>query len=259
MHSPHRIHLDSQPNFRDIGGYKGADGSTVRTGLVYRSGNLDKLTDADRDTIKQLGIRTVIDFRSASEAQADESYWSEQGAKYIHLPIDPGNLATLFWEAMRTGDSSALPEDILSVNNHLVIKEASSQYGELFKHLRNPHNLPLLFNCTHGKDRTGIAAVLVLLALGVSNEESMFDYLLSNTFRDAENKEELNALSESVKDKPGIDLKKLEAAFTLLPKHFGVILDTVEELHGNLGNYFREALGLGEQEIAALRSNLLEY
>lgn len=257
MHRARCIPLDSQPNFRDLGGYTGLNNQSVRTGLLYRSGNLDELTDADRATIRELGIRTVIDFRSVSEAQADETFWNDQGAQYIHLPIDPGNLATLFWEAMRTGDSSNLPDDILSVNNQLVIQEARSEYGKLFKQLSAPENLPLLFNCTHGKDRTGIAAVLVLLALGVSKDESRSNYLLSNTFREAENQAQLNALREAVKDQPGIDIKKLEAAFTLQPHHFDVILDTIQELHGNLENYFREGLELSEQEINALRSNLL--
>lgn len=257
MHKERRIPLDSQPNFRDLGGYRSADGKTIRGGLLYRSGNLDELSDADRLTIRGLKIRTVIDFRSVSEAQADEAFWSEQGTQYIHLPIDPGNLATLFWEAMRTGDSSKLPDDILSVNNRLVIQEACSQYGALFKQLSDPTNLPLLFNCTHGKDRTGIAAVLVLMALGVSNEASMSDYLLSNTFREAENQAQLDTLREAVQDKPGIDLKKLEAAFTLHPHHFDVIFDSIQELHGGLENYLAKGLKLSEQEIAAIRSNLL--
>ncbi|MFQ3225866.1 MAG: protein-tyrosine phosphatase [Lentimonas sp.] len=257
MDTTRHIPLESQPNFRDLGCYAAADGKRTRSGMLYRSGNLDQLTDADRDTIRALGIRTVADFRSISEAQADEAFWQQQGARYIHFPIDPGNLATLFWEAMRTGDSSALPDDILAVNNQLVIDEARSQYAELFKLLSEPSNLPLLFNCTHGKDRTGIAAVLILLAVGGASDDARSDYLLSNVYREAENHAQLHALRERVKDQPGIDFSKLEAAFTLQPHHYDVILESARKGYGSLENYFRVGLGCSDQQLSAIRENLL--
>ena len=252
------IPLESQPNFRDLGGYAAAGDKHTRFGQLYRSGNLDQLTDADRQAIRALEIRTVIDFRSVSEARADEVFWQEQGARYIHLPIDPGNLASLFWEAMRSGDSSKLPDDILAVNNQLVIDEARSQYGELFTCLSESSSLPLLFNCTHGKDRTGIAAVLILLALGVASEDARADYLLSNVYRQAENHAQLSALRESVQDKPEIDFSKLEAAFTLQSHHYDVILETAIQSYGSLENYFFEALGNTPQQLNAIRENLLD-
>lgn len=257
MATPRHIPLDSQSNFRDLGGYAAGDGKQTRFGLLYRAGNLDRLSGADRDTIRELGIRTVVDFRSVSEAQADEVYWQKQGARYIHLPIDPGNLVSLFWEAMRTGDSSALPDDVLAVNNQLVIDEARSQYGELFRLLSDASNLPLLFNCTHGKDRTGIAAVLTLLALGVSEDDARADYLLSNVYRKAENAAQLDALREAVKDKPDIDLSKLEAAFTLQSRHFDVILECACKSCGSIEDYFLSGLGSSAQQRSAIRENLL--
>ena len=257
MTTPRHIPLESQPNFRDLGGYATADGKHTRFGQLYRSGNLDQLTEADRDAIRALGIRTVVDFRSVAEAQADEAFWQQQGARYIHLPIDPGNLATLFWEAMRTGDSSALPDDILAVNNRLVVDEARSQYAELFKLLSEPSNLPLLFNCTHGKDRTGVAAVLTLLAVGVASENARADYLLSNVYREAENNAQLGALRERVQDKPGIDFSKLEAAFTLQSHHYDVILESARKVSGSLHDYFRVGLGCSDPQRSAIRDNLL--
>jgi protein-tyrosine phosphatase len=258
MTTPRHIPLESQSNFRDLGGYAVAEDKLTRFGLLYRSGNLDDLTETDRDTIQALGIRTVVDFRSIAEAHADTTFWKEQGARYIHLPIDPGNLATLFWEAMRTGDSAALPDDILSVNNQLVIDEAQSQYAELFKLLSDADNLPLLFNCTHGKDRTGIAAVLILLAIGVSEDDARADYLLSNVYREAENNAQLHALREAVKDKPNIDIRKIEAAFTLQSHHFDVILETIRQRYGSLEDYLRVTLGISEQQLTTVRENLVE-
>lgn len=257
MPTPRHIPLESQSNFRDLGGYAVGNNQQTRFGLLYRSGNLDNLTEADRDTIQALGIRTVVDFRSASEAQADEAFWQEQDARYIHLPIDPSNLVSLFWEAMRTADSSALPNDILTVNNQLVIDEARSQYAELFERLSDANNLPLLFNCTHGKDRTGIASVLILLALGVSTDDARADYLLSNVYREAENNAQLKALREAAKDKPSIDLSKLEAAFTLKSHHFDVILESARQGYGSLENYYLAGLGSSQQQRTAILENLL--
>ena len=65
------IPLDGQPNFRDIGGYTANDGRQVRWGTVYRSGELNKLSDRDLDRLAELGIRTVVDLRSEAEIAYD--------------------------------------------------------------------------------------------------------------------------------------------------------------------------------------------
>lgn len=257
MHTIRQIPLDSQDNFRDLGGYPTNNGQQVHHKRLYRSGNLDHITAADQERIRQLGIRTVIDFRHSSEVQADQAFWHAQGTRYIHLPINPGNLATQFWDAIRTGDASALPDDILSVNNRLILNEARHAYGALFKQLADPEALPLLFNCSHGKDRTGIAAALILIALGVPTEHAQTDYLASNHFREAENRKDLAALKASLAERNSVDLHKIEAAFTLQPHHFEAILDTVHADYGTFAGYYKRALELNETTLEAMRSNLL--
>jgi len=64
------VGLQGQPNFRDIGGYKTRDGGKVETGLVYRSGELPRLTDKDLEKLRALGVRTVVNFLTPAEIES---------------------------------------------------------------------------------------------------------------------------------------------------------------------------------------------
>ncbi len=63
--------MESINNFRDFGGYKTQNGTHLKKGLLYRSGDLSKATDADLETIATLGIKTVCDLRSELERRKE--------------------------------------------------------------------------------------------------------------------------------------------------------------------------------------------
>ena len=75
-------------NFRDIGGYRSADGKYVRWGAVFRSGSLHRLTAADRATAARLGLRTVIDLRSTTELRRDGRFHGSDEVTFHHLPLE---------------------------------------------------------------------------------------------------------------------------------------------------------------------------
>ena len=82
------VPLDGQPNFRDVGGYKTRDGKTVKGGLVYRSGELPRLTDKDVAKLKQLGIKTVINFLTDEETLARGKDRLPSGVREVSQPIE---------------------------------------------------------------------------------------------------------------------------------------------------------------------------
>lgn len=163
--APRMIYCPGVTNMRDCGGWVTEEGKTVREGLLYRCGRLNAnsvsevqptITDAGRDVMRELGIRTELDLRrvDTNEVGGLTETGVLEGVRYIQCPMD-GTEGTLL-ETNR----AALPQ--------------------VFAVLAEEENYPLIYHCSIGTDRTGFVAYLVLGVLGVSQEDINRDYLLSN-------------------------------------------------------------------------------
>ena len=111
------IDLDGQSNFRDIGGYKTADGRMVKWTRVYRSGELPRLSDKDVAHLEKLGIATVVNFLSEDEIKARGGDRLPSGVKEVFLPISgdaENDLAKVVLEARQTADFSKVPVELNS-------------------------------------------------------------------------------------------------------------------------------------------------
>jgi protein tyrosine phosphatase (PTP) superfamily phosphohydrolase (DUF442 family) len=145
-------------NGRDLGGLSTPDGGATQCGQVYRSAVLSRLRpDTGCAQFAALGIKTVIDLRVDSE---------RQGAPNASC-LEPG--------ARQLTASMPIPYNV-SVSDYSTDLHTDDAVRTLFATLGDEANYPVLFHCTYGRDRTGIAAALVLLTLGVSREEIMRDY-----------------------------------------------------------------------------------
>jgi protein-tyrosine phosphatase len=164
-------------NFRDLGGYRTADGRAVRWGRVYRAGSLAELTDADVTYLERLGLRLSCDLRSPDEAERRPDRLPP-GAAGLHRPIvaEVGRLrriVTLFRLRHRI-------QELLQNAYVIMLDQNGAIFAEVIRLAADPANLPLVVHCTAGKDRTGLAAALLLLTLGVPEETVIADYTLSN-------------------------------------------------------------------------------
>ncbi len=179
------VRLDGAYNFRDLGGYRTAEGSTVRWGQVYRSDHLADLTDADREVIAGLGLRTVIDFRLPSEREQRPSRLPP-GPHVVHLGMSDRPKAA---EGVRTVQAAIAGEapppgwTYWFDTYHDMLDEAGDMFVQTMETLADADRLPALFHCTGGKDRTGVAAVLLLDLLGVPAEALLDDFELTNMLR----------------------------------------------------------------------------
>lgn len=182
--------MESVRNFRPLGGQTTVDGQRVRTGLVYRSAHLAEASDADLDTLVDLGIRTVFDFRNRGDLAAEGPNRLPDGVEQISLPmVDPANPSGLR-ENFSAFSAEELEERFGNGKAFQWMKEASarsvsdsvrsSQFGEFVRGVLTPGAAPLLFNCSAGKDRTGWAASLLLLAVGVPEQQVVDHYLETN-------------------------------------------------------------------------------
>lgn len=258
------IDLEGTFNFRDVGGYQGFAGQTVKYGQLYRSDELSKLTAKDVEQLNNLGIKTIIDYRNEEE-RVDNEDVPIPGATLIYL--DPiANIAALasseVGEKVDAYDLSTMTADLakklMTVQNIEFVKGQRSQ--EVFKTMLEMviklQNTPLVQHCRGGKDRTGYGIALILLLLGVSKEDVMADYLLTNFYKKEKNETSLQHIFEKTGN---ADLVQAMRYFKEANTSFlETALETIDTEFGGVEDYVRDVLQITDEQIETLRNLYLE-
>ena len=255
--------MESINNFRDFGGYKTQNGTSLKKGLLYRSGDLSKATDADLERIASLGIKTVCDLRSEGERkQEPDRIPVTAPLTFFNIPMRPiveyhgrslRRLFSLMFGSERRMDYEA--------ESYQAYREYATGYlpqlKTLFQRISNPENLPLLIHCSAGKDRTGVVASLIQLVLGVPLETAIDDYLKTNGNLDAYTKDVFNRLSKL--GYFGVPWKKLYGPlFAARVDFINAALEQVKEEFGAIDEWLRRGLGFSETEKLALATILYD-
>lgn len=251
---PRFIPLPSGHNFRDLGGYRAADGRSVRWRQLFRSGFMSKITAEDAATLHALGIDTICDFRANAEREERPTLWhggSETELWARDYEFSAGAIAELLDRpdilASQTRDS------MIEIYRELPYEQADS-LRELFARIA-AGRLPLLFNCSAGKDRTGVASALLLDLLGVPRATIEQDYMLTN--------EAMDGLIAFMADSPkyqhllGDSLHRIEPLLRAEPDYLATSFAVIEDQHGSVEAYLSEVIGVGAGERATIRDRLL--
>lgn len=239
-------------NLRDLGGVRTAGGETVRRGRVYRSAALTDLAGGPLDAVRALGIRTIVDLRRNTERQACPTPWEAMGcADYWSRDYDYSDAD--HHARMRKPDFTATDAHaaMLALYAALPYEQAES-YTRLFRAIADGEG-PVLFHCAVGKDRTGVAAALILTAAGVSREGVLADYVATDDF-------DLKA-SPHARGWPEHSGARKVAFAPLLgvdPAYLDAMFDALERQSGTIETYLRDTLGLSEAEREALHAQLVE-
>ncbi|MDR1211186.1 MAG: tyrosine-protein phosphatase [Spirochaetaceae bacterium] len=202
-------------NVREFGGYPASGGRRVKPGLVYRSGDLDSLTSEDRTVMEGLGLKTIIDFRSGEERERSPDPDLASLVNRVWLPINAGNMTGI---DKRKGPQSY--RDIMLDLYRALVRDLIPEYRRFFAAVSDPLSPPLLFHCSAGKDRTGVAAALFLSALGVDRETIYSDYELSVPLLKERFRPLLEARPEFA-DIVAVKREYLEASFKTIDGEFG--------------------------------------
>jgi protein tyrosine/serine phosphatase len=164
------IALEGAVNFRDLGGYAAQDGQRTRWRVLFRADGLSDLTAADLSIMETLGIRTVIDLRSATELERSRFDIDAHPVAFHHFP---------FIEELPDAQEFDRRPGLLGSQYQEILRDAGPKIIAVLDVLSAPRALPAVFHCTAGKDRTGVLAALVLSLLGVDEPTVVADYALS--------------------------------------------------------------------------------
>ncbi len=246
-----RLPFDEINNFRDAGGYLTADGRQVKWGRVYRSGGLFGASKDDLAHIQQLGVKLICDLRSDSEVEQEPDVLPD-GIVYERIPVmtaDPISKSAVFRRRKE------LDVVMLEVYKYLGIDDGASAFGDIFRRLADPTNLPALIHCTGGKDRTGIASALLLLSLGVPDDVVIADYTLSNY--DAVVLFEQYSHHLRAFRWLGLTRERLMPLFIVQPRYIQETIGYVREKYGSVEAYLSEQAGVDQQTMSLVKANLL--
>ena len=245
--------LQGGRNFRDLGGYRAADGRTVKWRILFRSGEMHELTAQDYAYLNRLGIRTVCDFRDRHERASQPTLWPA------------GDAPTTFAEDYESAQVGLMPSmdkltpqkarAMMLAHYPQMLTTFAPQYRRMFQELLAGH-APLAFHCSGGKDRTGVASALLLTALGVPRATVIADYELTNRYLPANDPQVMKAPTAQVFARlPAPVRRELSRADAAYIKAMFARLDAHKD--GARG-YLRDEMGLSDADIARLRDLYLE-
>lgn len=207
------LKLETTCNTRDLGGYETTDGKITKFKQFLRSDNTDRLTKEEIETLKNYGVKTVIDLRNEREIlKSPDKFKDIEGVKYYNIKICPPK--TLKRNATIT---------------EIYIETAKYTEGnglkDIFDTIANAEKGTILFHCIYGKDRTGIVSALILRLADVSKEDISADYAKSY---------ELMKNAESMKEL--ISERDTEISLSE-PKYIEALIDFIENTYGGIREY----------------------
>jgi protein-tyrosine phosphatase len=251
--------LDGAINFRDLGGYRTGDGRTVRWGQVYRSDDLAGLSAADLATLRRLDVKVICNLQTDIEhAAAAERPPGSMWPEVLYLPVGTGRLTPADIRARILGGTVEGDElaVLLTDEYRAFVTDFSPTFGAMLGRLADPHQLPTVVHCTQGKDRTGFAAAIVLLTLGVPRATVLEDYLLTNDFRAWDTRWTL-ALA-FVGSRFRVTPAELRPLLEARREYLLAALATIDERYGSFEVYLRDGLGVAPTVREELRRTLLD-
>lgn len=252
--------LDTQGihNFRDYGGYAVADGGKVRRGLLFRSGQHVEATDEDLKAIAALDIHTVIDLRGLSERERHPCrrvegfagevffYEGETTSSPPHMDVDPGTTTAEYARQRMMAVYERMPR------NPAMIE----MFARYFLVLDEREGASLV-HCFAGKDRTGVAATLMLEVLGANRDDQMHEFLLTNQAPtlDVLRQQSVPGIEERMGRK--LDEDAVRALLEVHEDYLHTYIREIESDHGSLQAFIAGPLGVDDAMQARLRDKFV--
>ncbi|MFF2910587.1 tyrosine-protein phosphatase [Paenibacillus sp. NPDC057934] len=257
-------------NFRDMGGYRTADGRKVKQGLFFRSDELFALSEQDMKDFQGLNIRTIIDYRSEYEVQKKPDPVFPQVNQLHVQAITSGSMSMMNMPEqtenkdqqehfiiglLKSGFFKQYRSDTMMLELYRNLAINNPAYKRLMDLIQLEDNLGLLQHCTAGKDRTGVGAALIFMALGVSEADIMEDYLLTNETMKEVNEQILHQLSGHANAE---DLNNIEQMLGIKEEYMEAVFESIKGKYGDYDSYLAVEFDLTPSKREALQKLCLE-
>ncbi len=252
----------SVPNLRDIGGYRTRDGGAVARGLVYRSDAFVGMSAEDIKKIEPLGLKNDYDLRVTAEAKAaPDALPSNVRHHLLNVMADMKSAALPDFNALLRrpkeanvvlGDGKVEALFIEGYREFITLPSANRAYRTLFISLADSKNLPAVFHCASGKDRTGWAAAALLTLLGVPKDSVRADYMRTNEYPLPQSASVIDGFVAA-----GGDRAIAKAVFGVKPEYLEASFDEMQKRYGTIEAYFAKGLGIDAAGQNALRDRFL--
>lgn len=263
----HFIELEGVCNARQLGGYIGKDGKTVKENILIRCAKLNDITDKDIQKLQSMGLKVIIDFRSSHERTTNKEPMIPNVQNVPIAILDE----TYFNDSEDVEDFNLIDASVDEIFNFLKNSmEMKDVYIEFFTNpigkagykrffeilLGLGKDEAILWHCSGGKDRTGCAAALLLSVLGVERDVILSDYLLTNISYGEDIAQLQEAVSMLTDDQNLI--QKMIDFIGVREDSLKNALNFLDKTYGSVQNYVVQALGITEKEIETLREKFLE-
>lgn len=262
-------------NLRDLGGYEVEGGKRVKTGMLIRSANLADATDADIAYLESLPVTLVVDFRTEVDLKG-KADMDVPGARYVNIPVDAsGNAAAdaseeeikkvtgrKKFEVKKVIMFAAFNERAKAIAREmyptlLFNPECQRQFARFLRLVVETENGTVLYHCTQGKDRTGIASALLLTALGASRETIVADFDATNKVYE----KDVKKYSRRVRFMGGKEeeIAVVKSFLGANTENFIKALDTVDRQYGSMESYLKGPMGLTDDDLQILKNRYLKH
>lgn len=241
-------HIDFEgiENFRDFGGYDTACGRGLKRGVLYRSANHAKASDADLEALRELGVSVIVDLRRPVEREREPSRrWEGFGGQVIENDLDGGyqDWADALKEVETLG-ARWFREDALGFY-HKAPYEARhvDLFSRYFRALGETDGA-VVVHCAAGKDRTGMLCAFTQHLAGVHRDDILSDYLMTND--ETRIARRMTPFREWLFELTGVTVsdEALHAALSVDPAYLATAFSRIEAEHGSLDRYLEDTLGV---------------
>jgi protein-tyrosine phosphatase len=242
--------LDKSPNFRTYNGLKNKEGKSFKDNMLFRSGTIASLTETDKRKLIDLKLTTIIDFRTDYELQREPDDTIGLNVQSVRIPL--GNInqesSLTMFKVLNNPSATESTVDSLMVGFYVKFADMIKSYQLFFNELLKPDSR-VLFHCSAGKDRTGIASALLLFAMDFDESVIIQDFLRSN---EAAKSTDLNKLKMyGIPEKLGATMMGVKADY------LKIAFDQIKSKYGSIDSLLTTELGLGTQQKQILKEKYL--
>ncbi|MBO9446966.1 tyrosine-protein phosphatase [Ruegeria sp. R14_0] len=257
------VPLEGVLNTRDLGGLKTEDGRTVRAKQLIRSGEIDEISNGGMQRLDDMGVSVIVDLRTTAEATAHPAQWPDgQGPARHNFPVmeNESQMIDDMRASIKSGTAKAEETDALFAGAFgYIATDYTDEFRDLFDVLLGqPEGEAVLFHCSGGKDRTGVATALILTALGVSQKDIQADFMMSNILKDADQKAEQIAAEVNAVHGTSMTAEAVWPSLGVRESYLDEFYTSVEESYGSVDGYLRQGLGLTNEDLDTLRDRYLQ-